>query len=164
MPLIINNGTGRAGWHRAPVSAGHVVLSDKSDDAASSLTPDMVLAKIQSVYMSGLKRCYTTELSRDPKAHGKLELQLSVGADGHVSDAHATGLVAACVTPLMQTWRFPQPKPAPVTFRITLQLAPDDEPATDRDADAKRMADKLAAPPPVKDAPPDVKHNRKSVV
>jgi hypothetical protein len=107
-----------------------ITVADKAGGTGSSLTPDLVMAKIQTVYMAAIKRCYKTELAHDATAHGKVKLELSVDETGRIAGAHAEGFIADCVTPLMQTWRFPVPKPAPASFQISLQLVPDDAPGT----------------------------------
>jgi hypothetical protein len=113
-----------------------------ADRPDTSLTSDVVLAKIQSAYMGGIRRCYKNALKAAPGTKGKLKLSFTVGLDGRIGARQVTGLappIDECVQNVMQAWRFPIPKdsaqkPAEATFAVTLQLVPD--------------ADAPAAPPP----------------
>jgi hypothetical protein len=112
---------------------GRIQVSDKQTFDDSSLTPDVVLSKIQSVYMSQIKRCYTTFLKKDASARGKVTLKLTVNETGRAVQTSATGFaseVDECVSGLMSSWRFPVPKDkdqeaTTASFAITLQLVPD---------------------------------------
>ncbi len=113
--------------------AGRISVSDKKSFDESSLTPDIVLSKIQSVYMAGLKRCYKTYLNKDASARGKVTLSLTVNATGRTVNGNAKGFageVDDCITAQMGGWRFPIPKDkdgeaTEASFAITLQLVPD---------------------------------------
>jgi hypothetical protein len=113
--------------------AGRISVSSRESLDESTLSADAVLAKIQSVYMSGLKRCYKTYLNKDPSARGKVRLDLTVNSTGRTVNGRATGFaseVDSCITALMGGWRFPVPKdndgePTDAQFAITLQLVPD---------------------------------------
>jgi hypothetical protein len=110
---------------------GSTAAADPKND--STLTPDTVLSKIQSAYMTGVKACYKDHLKKAPGATGKLALTFAVGAKGRTLDPKATGfapLLDACVTDKMKAWRFPIPKdaagaPTTASFSITIQLVPD---------------------------------------
>ncbi|MFT3695036.1 MAG: AgmX/PglI C-terminal domain-containing protein [Kofleriaceae bacterium] len=112
---------------------GRIQVSDKQTFDESSLTPDVVLQKIQSVYMAQIKRCYTTYLKKDASARGKITLKLTVNETGRAVQTSAGGLVGEvdeCVSNLMSSWRFPVPKDkdneaTTASFAITLQLVPD---------------------------------------
>jgi hypothetical protein len=99
----------------------------------STLTPDAVLSKIQSAYMSGLKRCYKEYLKKDASARGKITLALTINATGRTVKGAANGFaseVDECIGNLMSSWRFPIPKDkdgeaTEASFSITLQLVPD---------------------------------------
>jgi hypothetical protein len=99
----------------------------------STLTPDIVLAKIQAAYMAGLKRCYKEYLTKDASAHGKVTLSLTIIETGRTGKGSAKGFsgeVDECIGNLMTGWRFPIPKdkegdPTEASFSITLQLVPD---------------------------------------
>ncbi|MGE0550289.1 MAG: hypothetical protein AB7O24_20100 [Kofleriaceae bacterium] len=113
--------------------AGRISVADKQTFDESSLTPDIVLAKIQSVYMAGLKRCYKNYLAKDASARGKVTLSLTVNETGRTVKGAAKGFaneVDECIGGLMQSWRFPIPKDkdgeaTEASFAITLQLVPD---------------------------------------
>lgn len=113
--------------------AGRISVSNKQSFDESSLTPDLVLAKIQSVYMAGLKRCYKNYLNKDASARGKVTLSLTVNESGATVNGRANGFASEvddCITAQMGGWRFPVPKDkdgekTQASFAITLQLVPD---------------------------------------
>ena len=112
---------------------GRIAVSDKQSFDESTLTPDIVLSKIQSAYMAGLKRCYKEYLKKDATARGKVTLSLTVNATGRTTSGRAKGFageVDDCISGLMGSWRFPIPKDkdgeaTEANFAITLQLVPD---------------------------------------
>lgn len=112
---------------------GRIQVSDKQSFDESSLTPDIVLSKIQSVYMAQIKRCYTNYLKKDASARGKVQLKLTVNETGRAVKTSAGGLAAevdGCIGNLMTSWRFPVPKdsdgdPTEASFSIALQLIPE---------------------------------------
>jgi len=112
---------------------GRISVADKQSFDESTLTPDIVLAKIQSAYMAGLKRCYKEFLKRDASARGKVTLSLTINETGRTVKGAAKGFageVDDCIGNLMTGWRFPIPKdkegdPTEASFAITLQLVPD---------------------------------------
>lgn len=113
--------------------AGRISVSTKTALDESSLTADLVLAKIQSVYMAGLKRCYKNYLNKDASARGKVVLSLTVNESGSTVNGKATGFASEvddCITGQMGGWRFPVPKDGDgektqASFQIALQLVPD---------------------------------------
>ncbi|MBA3502340.1 MAG: AgmX/PglI C-terminal domain-containing protein [Deltaproteobacteria bacterium] len=113
--------------------AGRISVSDKQTFDESSLTPDIVLQKIQSAYMAGLKRCYKQYLNKDASARGKVTLSLTVNETGRTVKGSAKGFadeVDQCISAQMSSWRFPVPKDkdgevTEASFAITLQLVPD---------------------------------------
>lgn len=96
----------------------------------STLTADMVMARINASYQPGLRRCYEKGMRNDAGLSGKIRVMLVVGANGGVSAASANGVsdeVDSCVQNLMQTWTFdvpkgPDGKPTPASFRLSLAL------------------------------------------
>ena len=112
---------------------GRISVGDKSGEEGVSLTPDSVVAKIQSVYMAQIKRCYTSYLKKDATARGRITLKLTVNETGRAVSTAASGFnseVDECVSNLMGTWRFPIPKDkdgdaTSAAFSLTLQLVPD---------------------------------------
>ena len=123
-------GGGKTAEH-AP--SGRISVSEKLALDDSTLTGDAVLAKIQSAYMAGLKRCYREYLKKDATARGKITLSLTVNATGRTVKGSANGVapeVDECIGGLMTSWRFPIPKdkdgdPTEANFAIALQLVPD---------------------------------------
>ncbi|MEJ7596879.1 MAG: hypothetical protein WKG01_03120 [Kofleriaceae bacterium] len=130
-PGGIDSAGGGKGAEKGP--AGRISVSDKQSFDESTLTPDIVLAKIQSSYMAGLKRCYKTYLNKDGSARGKVTLSLTINETGRTVKGGAKGFaneVDTCIEGLMTSWRFPIPKdkdgdPTEASFAITLQLVPD---------------------------------------
>jgi hypothetical protein len=129
------SGPESAGGGKAAEKApgGRISVADRPTGDASSLSPDAVLSKIQSVYMAGLKRCYREYLKKDASARGKVTLSLTVNETGRAVKGAAHGFaseVDECIGTLMSTWRFPIPKdkdgePTDASFEIALQLVPD---------------------------------------
>ncbi|MBA2540478.1 MAG: AgmX/PglI C-terminal domain-containing protein [Deltaproteobacteria bacterium] len=113
--------------------AGRISVSTKTALDESSLTADLVLAKIQSVYMAGLKRCYKNYLNKDASARGKVVLSFTVNESGSTVGGKANGFadeVDTCIGAQMGGWRFPVPKDkdgekTSAGFQIALQLVPD---------------------------------------
>jgi hypothetical protein len=99
----------------------------------SLIVRDIVLSKIQSAYMAGLKRCYKEYLKKDATARGKVTLSLTINETGRTTSGKAKGFageVDDCISGLMGSWRFPIPKDkdgeaTEASFAITLQLVPD---------------------------------------
>jgi uncharacterized protein YndB with AHSA1/START domain len=128
-------GTESAGGGKTVEKApsGRISVADKQSFDESSLTPDLVLSKIQSAYMAGLKRCYKEFLKKDGSARGKVTLSLTVNETGRTVKGSAHGFageVDECIGNLMTGWRFPIPKDkdgeaTEASFSITLQLVPD---------------------------------------
>ncbi len=128
-------GTTSAGGGKTDEKAptGRITVSTKTTDTDSTLTPDAVLKKIQSAYMSALQRCYKTYLAKDATARGKVTLSFTVNESGRTTDSDAKGFsgeVDACIEGLMPSWTFPIPKDkdgdkTEANFAITLQLVPD---------------------------------------
>ena len=113
-------------------AGGRIAVSDRQTFDESTLTPDMVLAKIQAAYMAGVKRCYKEYLKRDATARGKVTLSLTVSDTGRTTKGTARGFsneVDECIGGLMGSWRFPIPKdkdgnPTSGAFAISLKLEP----------------------------------------
>jgi hypothetical protein len=113
--------------------AGRISLTDKQSFDETTLTADAVVAKLQSAYFAGLKRCYRNYLAKDPTARGKVALALTVNETGRAIQTTAKGFsndVDACATGLMTGWRFPIPKdrdgePTTASFAIVLMLVPE---------------------------------------
>jgi hypothetical protein len=99
----------------------------------TTLSPDIVLAKIGSSYMGGVKRCYTVLLKNQPSARGKVTISFTVDASGSAQHGAARGFagtVDACITALIAGWKFPIPKdrtgaPVEASFLLPLDLTPD---------------------------------------
>jgi hypothetical protein len=123
---------GGKGAEHAPT--GRISVGSKESFDESTLTPDVVLAKFQSAYLAGLKRCYKDYLKKEASARGKVTLSLTVNETGRTTKGAAKGFPAdevnECISGLMGNWRFPIPKDkdgeaTEASFAITLQLIPD---------------------------------------
>jgi len=103
--------------------------SEALDD--STLTSDLVVAKIRAAYVPGIRRCYQHHVDQDPTAHGTLKLAFTVAVTGRLTNPVATSFAAdieGCVAGAMAAWRFPIPKtkdgdPTDARYRMTLELA-----------------------------------------
>jgi hypothetical protein len=131
----VGTGTGTIGGGAVDAKGptGRVSVSSKLAVDDTTLTADLVLAKIQSAYMAGLKRCYKTYLAKDVSARGKLALSFTVNESGRATSGKAVGFaneIDDCITGLAASWRFPIPKDkdgeaTEATFQFTFQLVPD---------------------------------------
>jgi len=112
---------------------GRITVSEKVAEDNTSLSPDAVLSKINSAYMTRIKRCYTDYLKKDASARGKVNLAFTVNPTGRVVSPNAKGFapdVDTCIEGLMGSWTFPKPtdddgEGTEASFSITLQLVPD---------------------------------------
>ena len=122
--------------HKGPPKAdpgqGRITTSSKQSFDDTTLTPDLVLAKISAAYFAGIKRCYKDALKVDASLRGKVELTFTVNETGRSTKGKASGFsttIDQCVTNLMASWRFPIPKDkngeaTNASFAIALQLVP----------------------------------------
>jgi hypothetical protein len=130
-PGGLESAGGGRGAEKSPT--GRISVADKQSFDESTLTPDLVLSKIQSAYMAGLKRCYKEFLKKDGSARGKITLSLTINETGRTVKGAAKGFASEvddCIGNLMNGWRFPIPKDkegeaTEASFAITLQLVPD---------------------------------------
>lgn len=121
------------GKNQEKVPEGRISPVDKKTFDDSTLTPDAVLRKILSAYMSGLKRCHKDLLKTDPTARGKVKLAFTVNESGRTVSPKASGFnsgLDSCIEGLMSNWRFDVPKdsdgePTEASFEIALQLVPE---------------------------------------
>ena len=98
----------------------------------TTLTVQMVLDKINGVYMVGLQRCYKKGLLGDAQLSGKVAMSFTVTERGGLDDAHAQGVsseVDACISAAMAGWRFAIPRdkdgdPTDTSFKLALALQP----------------------------------------
>jgi hypothetical protein len=125
-PIEFKLGVAKAKPSKAPAKAE---LASKEEIAIAAeqpmLTVDHVMSKINTVYMTGLRRCYTKSLKTEPETSGKVTLTFTVDVKGHVlSDLDGlTPVFDNCLTNMISTWRFPHAsEPAEATFKISLML------------------------------------------
>jgi hypothetical protein len=98
---------------------------EEADIEQPTLSVDHVMAKINTVYMTGVQRCYQKSLKSEPAASGKVTLTFTVDVKGRVlSDLDGlTPLFDHCLTNMISTWRFPHvSEPAEATFKLSLML------------------------------------------
>jgi hypothetical protein len=115
------------------VPKGRIQVASKKTFDDTTLSPDAVLGRIQSVYMAGIKRCYKDLLKSDPSARGRVDLSFTVNESGRVTSPSAKSdysSMSACIKGLMGGWSFPAPKDSDgeateASFAITLALQPD---------------------------------------
>jgi hypothetical protein len=96
----------------------------------TTLTPQSVLDKIGTAYLTGLQRCYRLGQNEDATLEGKIKLEFSVDEHGRVADPQAEGLtpkVDSCVQHFMSSWHFGIPKDkdgaaTDASFKIALVL------------------------------------------
>lgn len=124
---------GTADGSAASTPKGRITVASKRALGESSLTADVLVAKIQSVYIAGLERCYKQRLAAEPGAHGSMQIRLSVEPTGRAIKIQVASFHPdheSCAKGLVQDWRFPRPigpdgEPVLAAFEITLQHAPD---------------------------------------
>jgi hypothetical protein len=78
----------------------------------TTLTDEMLLARVEGTYLPGLKRCYGAELAKTPDAQGKVVLKLAVASDGHTRNIDVAGFgteLPACVKTEVAAWTFAIP-------------------------------------------------------
>ena len=115
------------------VPRGRINVGGSSSLDETTLRPNEVLRKIQTVYMNGLKRCHKDLLKRDPSAGGRVTLRFMVGGTGRVVKVKADGFdpgVDRCIEGQANNWRFGVPKDedgevTDATFKISLVLQPE---------------------------------------
>jgi outer membrane biosynthesis protein TonB len=93
------------------VGAKLTVTPDKAF-SATTLTGDAVARKIRAVYVRHLQRCVRPDLEASRRPELAVELDVTVGLDGHVSRVHAaapSSKTSACLEKAMRRWRFPSP-------------------------------------------------------
>nr|MBA3452745.1 AgmX/PglI C-terminal domain-containing protein [Deltaproteobacteria bacterium] len=98
----------------------------------TTLTVEMVLDRINTVYMPNLQRCYRKGLLGDASLAGKIQLSFTVTERGGLDDIEARGVsseVDSCVSTAMSGWKFAIPRdkdgaPTDQGFRMVLALAP----------------------------------------
>jgi hypothetical protein len=129
-PQSVDIGSG-SGADSTP--SGRVAVGGSTAMDDTSLTTDMILRKVMSAYMAGLKRCYKNGLKTDPTMRGKVVIAFTVNESGRSVNGDATGFdgeVDRCIEGLVASWSFPRPKDVDgeateASFRITLTLTPD---------------------------------------
>ncbi len=98
------------------------------DDTSSSQA--VIVRKIQTAYLSGLKRCHKEALKLDPKVDGRMPIAFGINERGRVVDVKVDGptpALIACVEQQAARWTFApvtdaDGAPTSTTFQMTLQL------------------------------------------
>lgn len=129
--VVVGGGSRRDDPPSGP--SGRISVANKQALDDSTLTADIVLARIMSAYMTEMKRCYAAFLKKEPSARGKVTLSLTVTESGRAAAPKARGFAAdvdTCIEASMASWRFPIPKDkagaaTEASFSIGLQLVPD---------------------------------------
>ncbi len=130
---IALSGTQPAGeLKKQDAPTGRITVEETNAIDETTLTPDKVVSKIQTAYMTDLNRCYADYLKDSPSARGRLTLSFTVTRTGHVrGGAHgfAAG-VDECMSGLMTSWEFTSPydrdgNAVGASFAIGLLLIPD---------------------------------------
>jgi hypothetical protein len=131
-PLPIDDPTlTRAPDHGEHEDGGRIVIKPEPTRGDDPL-PDNVLLKIQTLYVTGLQRCYRKALVVDAQLSGKITISFTIDERGHTIDAAAAGMSAqltSCVESQMASWRFAIPRnkagePTEQSFHVSLVLRP----------------------------------------
>ncbi len=92
----------------------------------AALTVDSMVDKINTTYITGLRRCYNKGLATNPVLKGKVTVTFTVSSYGHVS-GDAEGIskdVDACVSNQLRRWSFGRPvDKREASYRINLVLS-----------------------------------------
>jgi hypothetical protein len=123
-PVEWKLGAAKAKSGKAPAKAAFAA-KEETDVEQPRLSVDHVMSKINTVYMTGLQRCYQKSLKVEPAASGKVTLTFTVDVKGRVlSDLDGlTPVFDNCLTNMISTWRFPHvSEPAEATFKLSLML------------------------------------------
>lgn len=115
----------------ATTGGGNVGLGAKQEGRVASVkteAPEVdgkldgeAVARVVRSRMRMVEDCYQRELKRNPQLQGRVELELTIDAEGAVQSvrvaANATGSaeVAECIVSRIQRWRFPKPSGGSVT-------------------------------------------------
>jgi hypothetical protein len=89
-----------------------VAIVFKQALAETTLTDEMLLARIQSTYLAGLRTCYGAELAKAADAQGKVVVKLAVAPNGHTRNVEITGFgteLPACLKKEVESWTFEIP-------------------------------------------------------
>ena len=114
-------------------ATGRISIGPVKPDDSTTLTPAVVLDRINTVYMAGLQRCYRVHgLNFDSKLSGRVAISFTVDERGQIIDPDASGVssgVDGCIQKQMGGWRFPIPKdkdgdPTEASFAVSLALQP----------------------------------------
>jgi hypothetical protein len=131
-PLVTDPTLTRTDHRNEEPLKGRISVGPVKPDDSTTLTPSVVLDRIQTLYMAGLQRCYKDGLKLDHTMSGKVAISFTVDGRGQVIDADASGVstgVDSCVQSQMAKWRFPIPKdkdgdPTDASFAVSLALQP----------------------------------------
>jgi hypothetical protein len=123
--------TGRVGGDKKQTQIkSRTSVGSVEDFDGSSLDPAEVAKTIKRRYLTGIKRCHEQLLKVDPKAGGRVEIEITVGKVGKVIKARVKGFdggVDSCIQSLAIKWRFGVPKdddgkPTEATFAMPFIL------------------------------------------
>ncbi len=91
--------------------------------------PPEVIQRIVRQNFGRLRLCYEHGLRSDPKLSGRVDVKFTIGTDGYVSGASATGTmpdqaVVACVTKAISALSFPAPEGGVVVVTYPISFTP----------------------------------------
>jgi len=86
------------------------------------------ISRAMTSYSTQVRRCYDRRLKRVPTLRERLELRLTIGTDGTVSNATLRGgedaEVADCVLTVARRWTFQAPQGGSITVNVPFNFAP----------------------------------------
>jgi pSer/pThr/pTyr-binding forkhead associated (FHA) protein len=105
------------------VGAANVGLIEEEGEVDGGLDKEVIAAYIKS-QLGQIRYCYERQLSANPDLYGKVQIQFTIAASGHVSQ-HAIGqttlksaMVEGCILRRVAQWKFPEPKGG-IEVRVT---------------------------------------------
>ncbi len=124
--LAVMTACGRGQPARPPASSTTAEPAD-GPRPGEILTMDLVLERISTTYRRQLRRCYQSFLKHNGGAGGKVTLEFTVDATGHLINPRASGMtpeITTCITRRMSEWYFAPPASSreEASFRIPLML------------------------------------------
>jgi TonB family protein len=123
--LAVDGGGGSAEEFSSPGGGGSADAGSRNDYRSN----ESLLAVVRR-YAPGIQFCYDNELKRNPGLRGKLVVNITVLADGSVSEAIVvedklgSSAVTQCVVAQIRGWRFPAIPNGTTSFKTPFVFTP----------------------------------------
>lgn len=90
------------------------------------------IQRVIRLHINEVKRCYETQLAKNPKLSGKVMVRFVIDTDGKVTDSSIAettlhdSLAEGCIAGAVRTWLFPKPQGGRVIVAYPFILANSD--------------------------------------